>query len=88
MNDPVAEAREAFVAASLKLRPKHLVGDMDKLDGLMDALIAAVRADEREACARLIEDRRRRVLDDPADPSWTEHFAELLAAIRQRGEGA
>jgi len=35
-----------------------------------------------EAAAQLCEFRRRQILQDPTDPSYTEHFAELQTAIR------
>lgn len=38
---------------------------------------------ERERAAKVAEDARRKVLDNPNDPSWTEHFADLAAAIRR-----
>lgn len=37
---------------------------------------------ERKRAVGLCEERRKRVLNDPRDPSWTEHFAELANAIR------
>jgi hypothetical protein len=36
----------------------------------------------RNECLRLAEARRLQVLRNPADPSWTEHFAELQTQIR------
>lgn len=36
---------------------------------------------ERKRCVQLIERRRRMILANPADPSWTEHFAELQNEI-------
>jgi hypothetical protein len=36
----------------------------------------------RNLCLVLLEGRRLQVLRDPADPSWTEHFADLQNQVR------
>jgi hypothetical protein len=35
-----------------------------------------------EEALRLVEARRQKVLANPSDPSWTEHFAELQNELR------
>lgn len=36
----------------------------------------------REAVLALIEMKRREVLENPNDPSWTEHFAQLYRDVQ------
>ena len=40
-------------------------------------------AEALEQAALLCEAQRRKVLNNPGDPSWTEHFAELQNLIRK-----
>jgi hypothetical protein len=40
--------------------------------------------EEQQRVIDMLEERRVRVLTDPRDPSWTEHFAELQAAVNWR----
>lgn len=42
--------------------------------------------EERKRCADLCEKQRNKVLANHNDPSWTEHFAELMEAINS-GQG-
>jgi hypothetical protein len=37
--------------------------------------------EETRRCARLVENKRVRILENPRDPSWSENFAELQSTI-------
>jgi hypothetical protein len=52
----------------------------------LDAARAAAR-EAIERAAQLCEARRQKVLANPDDPSWTEHFAELKNEIRAVADG-
>lgn len=53
-------------------------GDTDDVEDAINKLLDK----QREIILDMIEERRRRVLMNPDDPSWTEHFAELICDIR------
>jgi len=40
---------------------------------------------EREALWQRLEEQRQKILADPSDLSWTEHFAEVQSWLRTRG---
>ena len=44
---------------------------------------AAVEAVVKE-CVTICERQRVKILKNPADPSWTEHLAEVQSAMKQR----
>jgi hypothetical protein len=79
--DPVAEARELVLD---NLQACGGDGTSCICDEIIDALIAAVRADERERCAQ--------VAQEPMTPGCDcfdcKRYRNVAAAIRQRGEGA
>jgi len=78
----LAQARkdqEQFVAQHL---PAALDGCQCDPCCAVRKLVAQARAEEREACERIVEAQRQKVLASSHDPSWTEHFAEIIAAIR------
>lgn len=37
---------------------------------------------EKERCLKIVERQRQKVLNDNSDPSWTEHFADIINAIK------
>lgn len=41
---------------------------------------------EQDRCIKLIEKQRQKVLENKDDPTWTEHFADLIVAIRSGEE--
>jgi hypothetical protein len=57
-----------------------LVADNERLRAEVAALRAGILA-ERVRCADLAEIQRLKIGEDPRDPSWTEHLAEVGAAI-------
>jgi hypothetical protein len=48
-----------------------------------DAIARAVEAAVKE-CVTICERQREKILKNPADPSWTEHLAEVQSAMKQR----
>ncbi len=48
-----------------------------------DAIARAVEAAVKE-CVTICERQRAKILKNPADPSWTEHLAEVQSAMKQR----
>ena len=48
-----------------------------------DAIARAVEAAVKE-CVTICERQRVKILKNPADPSWTEHLAEVQSAMKQR----
>jgi hypothetical protein len=48
-----------------------------------DAIARAVEAAVKE-CVTICERQRAKILKNPADPSWTEHLAEVQEAMKQR----
>jgi hypothetical protein len=48
----------------------------------VETAIAEAVAAATERAAGLVAERREKVLANPRDPSWTEHFADLVVAIR------
>jgi hypothetical protein len=48
-----------------------------------DAITRAVEAAVKE-CVTICERQRAKILKNPADPSWTEHLAEVQEAMKQR----
>ena len=48
-----------------------------------DAIARAVEAAVKE-CVTICEQQRVKILKNPADPSWTEHLAEVQSEMKQR----
>jgi hypothetical protein len=48
-----------------------------------DAIARAVEAAVKE-CVTICEQQRVKILKNPADPSWTEHLAEVQSAMKKR----
>jgi hypothetical protein len=48
-----------------------------------DAIARAVEAAVKE-CVTICERQRMKILQNPNDPSWTEHLAEVQSAMKQR----
>ncbi len=48
-----------------------------------DAIARAVEAAVKE-CVTICERQRVKILKNPADPSWTEHLADVQSAMKQR----
>jgi hypothetical protein len=86
MTDPVAEAREQL---QRRMRCGQCHNEMLEACGAeLDALIAAVRAEEREACllkAEFHEENPPHDLKDSWRFGWHECGRTIAAAIRARG---
>jgi hypothetical protein len=50
------------------------------------ALIGRISEPSLDEILAIIEAKRRKVMKDSNDPSWTEHFAELQSEIRATWE--
>jgi hypothetical protein len=82
MADPVAEAREQL---QRRMRCGQCHNEMLEACGAeLDALIAAVRAEERERCAQ-VADTRMQAHRDADDPIRYYMCKDMAAAIRARG---
>lgn len=57
----------------------------DSMKTVLDSvktLETVIRAEERQKFIDMLEARRLKIMSNPDDPSWTEHFAELQNEVR------